>query len=409
MISKAEIMAIAEATELLPTTIEKDYVLGWILSAVAQHQELGQWLFKGGTCLKKCYFDTYRFSEDLDFTVLEGGAFETESILENLHTITDWVSDRTGIQFPEEGISVKESVNKRGMKTYEAKVTFVGPLGLPRAERQRIKFDLTRDELAVDPPEPREVFHGYSDAEEPRPRILCYSLNEILAEKTRALYERSGRARDVYDIVNVGRNYLDEVSPAHFRTLIVKKFEFKGISHPSVELILSRVAPEILVSDWANSLRHQLPVLPPVEDFLSALREILESLLEAMPVPVVKAVSGKANETTLPRLRFATSFPARSVGLGMPIHDVHRLGSRMDRIRFAARNRLLARVAYHGVNRLVESYSLRQPATGNQLLYVFEVERGAASGGGLKAFKVDELGEVDIADRSFHPRYLVEL
>jgi predicted nucleotidyltransferase component of viral defense system len=25
-------------------------------------------IFKGGTCLRKCYFPNYRFSEDLDFT-----------------------------------------------------------------------------------------------------------------------------------------------------------------------------------------------------------------------------------------------------------------------------------------------------------------------------------------------------
>lgn len=36
---------------------------------VNAHGELGEsWVFKGGTCLKKCYFETYRFSEDLDFT-----------------------------------------------------------------------------------------------------------------------------------------------------------------------------------------------------------------------------------------------------------------------------------------------------------------------------------------------------
>lgn len=27
------------------------------------------WIFKGGTCLKKCFFETYRFFEDLDFTL----------------------------------------------------------------------------------------------------------------------------------------------------------------------------------------------------------------------------------------------------------------------------------------------------------------------------------------------------
>ena len=69
MIPRAEILRMAEEQGLLATTIEKDYALGWILFGVAAHPELRTWLFKGGTCLKKCYFDTYRFSEDLDFTL----------------------------------------------------------------------------------------------------------------------------------------------------------------------------------------------------------------------------------------------------------------------------------------------------------------------------------------------------
>ncbi|CAN5145726.1 hypothetical protein BH20BAC1_BH20BAC1_03460 [soil metagenome] len=28
-------------------------------------------VFKGGTCLRKCYFPDYRFSEDLDFTLID--------------------------------------------------------------------------------------------------------------------------------------------------------------------------------------------------------------------------------------------------------------------------------------------------------------------------------------------------
>ena len=38
--------------------------------AVGSHDEISEtWVFKGGTCLKKCFFETYRFSEDLDFTL----------------------------------------------------------------------------------------------------------------------------------------------------------------------------------------------------------------------------------------------------------------------------------------------------------------------------------------------------
>jgi predicted nucleotidyltransferase component of viral defense system len=62
MIPKQEILSIAKATGLLPATVEKDYVLSWLLNAISSHPKLSAWIFKGGTCLKKCYFDTYRFS-----------------------------------------------------------------------------------------------------------------------------------------------------------------------------------------------------------------------------------------------------------------------------------------------------------------------------------------------------------
>jgi len=70
MISKEEIISVADETGLTPRIVEKDYVLGWLLGAVNANAALSQsWVFKGGTCLKKCYFETYRFSEDLDFTL----------------------------------------------------------------------------------------------------------------------------------------------------------------------------------------------------------------------------------------------------------------------------------------------------------------------------------------------------
>ena len=79
MINKEEILDKAEITNLNPHIIEKDYTLGWLLAGISAHKEIGsQWLFKGGTCLKKCYFETYRFSEDLDFTLKEVSHLDTQ-------------------------------------------------------------------------------------------------------------------------------------------------------------------------------------------------------------------------------------------------------------------------------------------------------------------------------------------
>jgi predicted nucleotidyltransferase component of viral defense system len=70
MIDRREILEAASSFSLLPNVVEKDYFLGWVLAGINAHEELAEsWLFKGGTCLKKCYFKTYRFSEDLDFTL----------------------------------------------------------------------------------------------------------------------------------------------------------------------------------------------------------------------------------------------------------------------------------------------------------------------------------------------------
>jgi predicted nucleotidyltransferase component of viral defense system len=74
MIEQRELEQLRAEWSLESGVIEKDYVLGWLLAGIAQHEALSQtWILKGGTCLRKCYYETYRFSEDLDFTVTRGG------------------------------------------------------------------------------------------------------------------------------------------------------------------------------------------------------------------------------------------------------------------------------------------------------------------------------------------------
>jgi predicted nucleotidyltransferase component of viral defense system len=63
MIGKQDIFDRAGEWQLRHEVVEKDYVLGWLLDAIGRHPETATtWVFKGGTCLKKCYFETYRFS-----------------------------------------------------------------------------------------------------------------------------------------------------------------------------------------------------------------------------------------------------------------------------------------------------------------------------------------------------------
>jgi Luciferase-like monooxygenase/Nucleotidyl transferase AbiEii toxin, Type IV TA system len=71
--------------------VEKDYVLGWLLAGIAKHPVTTHWAFKGGTCLRKCWFETYRFSEDLDFTV-PAEDLEISRLAEVSGEIAEWAT-----------------------------------------------------------------------------------------------------------------------------------------------------------------------------------------------------------------------------------------------------------------------------------------------------------------------------
>jgi len=409
VITKATLLERARAQDLRPTTVEKDYVLGWVLAAISTHARLSAWVFKGGTCLKKCFFETYRFSEDLDFTIPPEVDLPAESISNDLAEVGIWVEEQAGIRLPADKIKVEQYTNPRGRESFQAKVAYACRLNLSPNSLHRIKFDITQDELLVDQPDLRAVSHPYDDAQDPAPGVRCYSVDEILAEKARALYERQGRARDVYDLVHLSRDFRGSISAQKATAVLRRKFEFKQLPEPTVELIVGRVDEDTLRANWEHQLDHQLPQLPPVDGFLSDLHDAiawwLEPELAKQPLPAVPA---KAGEAAVPPQHLPS---AARVGRGVPVPHgatVGRLGM-FDRVRYAARNRLCAEIRYHGVARIVEPYSLRRPRTGNTLLYAYELLSGGRPSGSIKAFRVPEIQTATITDRPFRPRFRVEL
>jgi uncharacterized protein len=82
MLRGRDIQTIAGKAKIRDTQIEKDYVLSWLLEGIAQSELLFKNLvFKGGTVLKKAYFADYRFSEDLDFTLINATLTDEEIVL----------------------------------------------------------------------------------------------------------------------------------------------------------------------------------------------------------------------------------------------------------------------------------------------------------------------------------------
>lgn len=397
MIPKAQILELSSNYELLPTTVEKDYVLGWLLTTISSHAELSNWIFKGGTCLKKCYFETYRFSEDLDFTLPSELEVNKNYIQSNLEEIISDIESKTGITFPRNDWKINEYKNKRGNISFQVKISFDGPLNIKfKKGLPRIKFDLTQDELIADEPTMRDLHHVYTDRLEPPPKLRCYSIDEILAEKTRALVERNGRARDVYDVVNISRNFRSEINAEKTVVLANAKFEFKKLEIPSVEYVMKSIDFDILKANWENQLAHQITGLPPIDSYISDLENAiawwLEPTLATQQLASIPQASGILVERQM--------FPHISPGFAPSV---------LDQIRKAARNRFLVLVEYNGSKRLVEPYSLRCPATGNEILHVWEVNKNGMESDTYKSFITDRLTYLSTSNQTFTPKWQIEL
>jgi predicted nucleotidyltransferase component of viral defense system len=181
--------------------VEKDFALGWLLSGIGADPQLGRaWIFKGGTCLKKCFVETWRFSEDLDFTVVPGGPIAPDAVLPILRAILVRLRDASGIDFLAQEPRLKPLA---AGEAAEGSVYYRGPRQTPSAAR--LKLDLTRLEEIVLAPVERAIHHAYPDSLPGRATVLCYAFEELFAEKIRALADRL-RPRDLYDVVNLLRN-----------------------------------------------------------------------------------------------------------------------------------------------------------------------------------------------------------
>lgn len=389
MIGKNEILSFASALSLTPNVIEKDYVLGWILAGINAHPVLStSWAFKGGTCLKKCYFETYRFSEDLDFTLSEESHLTEDFLKEALSEVVEWVATESGLAMPKEQIGIDIYTNPRGKLSCQGKVGYRGPVSSTSGGWPKIKLDLTADERMVLPTVSREVFHPYSDRPADGIWSNCYAYAEAFAEKMRALAERT-RPRDLYDVVNLYRHEEGRPLSSVLNNVLKQKCEHKSIPMPTLEAL----APfrEDLESKWKDMLEHQLPVLPPAGDFWNALPEIFAWIINGTQAPQRTILRPSASEIVIRTRVLPMAIPVRS----RPALEI---------IRFGAANHLCIDLQYDGKSRRIEPYSLRQTAEGNFVLHAIRSDSGEH-----RSYRLDRIQSASVTSQAFAPRYVIEL
>jgi len=162
MIPEAEIRRLAASSGVDPMVIDLDYSLGWFLAGLSQSPGIADRLcFKGGTCLRKCYFGDYRFSEDLDFTAL--ALIQPDEILGAIEAASSWAGRLGGPDFTAAPVKLEIVNDEYGSEAFQVRLYYHGSLkwgGSPRS----IRLDITRLEKVLLPVVRRPLLHPYSDS-----------------------------------------------------------------------------------------------------------------------------------------------------------------------------------------------------------------------------------------------------
>ena len=262
MITQREISQIAFREQMSDRIIEKDYALTWLLLALASSSLAEHLVFKGGTALKKIYFPDYRYSEDLDFTVV--GEIAPDELIAGLREVLDGLAREQGFQF-----DLPESRIERRSESLTAYVSFVGPLQARLGSRD-VKIDFTLAEKLIFLIDERPILSAFSDQVERS--ILSYSLEEIVTEKLCAVIGRT-EPRDIYDLhFLLNRTEIDlHLIPAAF----VEKSCSKGVDPSRLHDALEKKKPT-LARMWEIRLRHQVKEPPHLEQVLRELNRKLK-------------------------------------------------------------------------------------------------------------------------------------
>lgn len=266
--------------------LERDYLLSWVLAGIGHTNVLQDTLvFKGGTALKKCYFGEYRFSEDLDFTGI--GSFPTGAAMET--AMQEACTQTVKLLDPYAPVDIQcerhleRHPHPGGQEAFDIRAKFPWH----RWPQTRIMVEITEDERLLKPCAKRTILHGYGEPLELQ--VLVYSLEEIVAEKLRAILqharalERRGwvrsRARDYYGLWRILGAYWDHLVTADFSTFLHEKCAVRDVAFTGPEAFFPEALLSIVEKSWEQWLGPLVPKLLPYKTVLDELRAHVARLL----------------------------------------------------------------------------------------------------------------------------------
>lgn len=261
-------LARAGGRRIPEAVLERDYCLAWFLVGLSRSSLREHLVFKGGTALKRCYLSDYRFSEDLDFTLMD--EVSIGSILAALGDVYDEVRRASGIDF-----RFSREDRKKHQNSHTFYLAYEGPL--PVVSAKEVKVDITITERLVRPPEDRPILRGYDEYTDlpTDGSIRVYGLDEIAVEKVVALTDHArNEPRDLYDVWRLTSE--DHVDLATLIPEIESKLEFRGRSREGMGEEFARTETRYKKL-WNVRLGSQMAFLPHFDEVYRSVRRALRA------------------------------------------------------------------------------------------------------------------------------------
>lgn len=265
--------------------VEKDYAQSYVLAGITKQPELSRSLvFKGGTALKKIFFKEYRFSVDLDFSTQhapKGQALE-KALQDALQISNTLLSSYGPFEFQLKRFS-ERAPHPNLQEAFNIFVKFPWH----RSPLCTVKIEVTHDEPVILSPIYKSILHGYD--EEFDYSIACYHIEEVIAEKLRALLQthqnlvtrgwNKPRARDYYDLWSVLKNYATTVDHKRLLKTLDQKCAHRHVSYKTIDDFFT---PELIKEanqHWQATLGGLVLTLPTCEHVLQDTKPLVEKIL----------------------------------------------------------------------------------------------------------------------------------
>lgn len=380
MIDRDEIVAKSEEFEIHTSNVQRDYVFGWFLAGIYTQCELKDYfVLKGGNCFRKAYFESTRFSNDLDFSLKSD--LKKDFIKKELDNVCDFVHGNAGIIFDKgrSRVEQKKRVDP-SRKAYDARIYFKDFFGKESQIIISIRLDISRFDKIYLPIQNRKIIHPYSDSKTCSSGIQCVKLEELLATKLKCLLQRRHVA-DLYDYIYT--IFIDtgvEINRSEIVSTLLKMTIFER-SPGILESLFIGLPFEFFKRFWKKYIICPRIGTIDFDKGIESFSAHISELFGGLPV-------GRGERSF---------FPAEFRNI----------------ILEAASGMNLLKVVYDGYSRVVEPYSLayktRKDRVSQEYFYVWDRSGGRSGSTGIKTFLHHKIAEMKILEDKFEPRFEVEL